>query len=279
MPLCIALCCAYLFIIRPALPGFVPSIGGLRSYVQERTRHEDRITALDWLSFLVAAVAGFGTHLFMDAWTHRSGWFVQHIEALRQPMMGDYLFQWLQYLTSLIGAGLIGVWLAYDWFRWYSGTKPFVSQRESQNVKGQGIDYSFFARWAGAGIVGLLVLLIKLDSIWSPFMLYVWTVAPFSAAAVGIYAASIVVLTNKARQWGYGLSTMVMFLATLWALKLGIISFAAIRLDLHLTPLERWIGTIWIFCAAIIMISVRTNRIVKEFVRIGLKTVNNRTLS
>ncbi|WP_164779587.1 DUF4184 family protein [Paenibacillus kobensis] len=278
LPLCTALCCAYLFIVRPALAGFVPSIGGLRDYVYDSIRDLGSITVLDWLLFLLAAFAGFGTHLFMDAWTHSSGWFVQRIAALREPMMGDYVYQWLQYLTSLVGALGCAAWLAFDWFRWYRGYNH-AQRRESRAKQAHGINYAFIVHWTAACMVGVLVLLVKLDSVWSPFLLYVWTVAPFSAAAVGIYAASILALTNQARQWSHGLSIIVLLLATMWALKLGIVSFAAIRLNLYLSPIERWVGTIWIFSAAIMLLSVHINRLVKEFVRIGLKTVNNRTLS
>jgi len=273
LPLGIALCCAYLFVIRPALPGFMPSIGRLREYVQAHARYRKPLAPLDWLFFVLAAHAGYATHIFVDAWTHRSGWFVRHIAPLRQPVMGDYWFQWLQYLTSLIGAALIGAWLLVNWLRWRGGDEAHRQPRS-----GSGLDYGYIGLWLGATAVGLLVLLVKLNGDWLSPRLAVWTVAPFSAAAVGIYAVSILVMTGRVRQWGFGLSVVVLLLAVLWAFKLGILPFAAAKLGMKLLPVERWIGTIWTFSAAILFISIHTNRIVKEFVRIGLKTVNNRTL-
>ncbi|GFN31804.1 hypothetical protein PCURB6_20640 [Paenibacillus curdlanolyticus] len=149
--------------------------------------------------------------------------------------MGDYIFQWLQYLTSVIGAGLIGAWLYRDWIRW---RKEYWSRVDTYRTRKLDLQYGWIAHWAGVGIIGITVLIVKLSSMWSPYLLHVWAVAPFSAAAAGVASISIMVLTHKAQQLSLGLILVTLMLTLMWALKLDFLSLAAARFGLVLTPIE-----------------------------------------
>ena len=54
--------------------------------------------------FIPSALFGMATHLFLDAFTHPTGWFVQHFPVLQQTVLFLPIFKWLQY-----GGGVIGV--------------------------------------------------------------------------------------------------------------------------------------------------------------------------
>ncbi|WP_255593050.1 DUF4184 family protein [Eikenella sp. Marseille-P7795] len=49
------------------------------------------------VAFVLSALFGMATHLLLDAFTHPTGWFVQHFTLLRQPVLALPLFKWLQY--------------------------------------------------------------------------------------------------------------------------------------------------------------------------------------
>ena len=45
------------------------------------------------------------THLFLDAFTHPTGWFVQHFAPLQQPLLALPTYKWLQYGGGVFGLG------------------------------------------------------------------------------------------------------------------------------------------------------------------------------
>jgi hypothetical protein len=73
-----------------------------------------RHSAREWLLAPPAILIGIWTHLLWDSFTHGSGWAVQHIAFLSEPVtIGSYTGQvshLLQYLSSVIGLLIVAVW-------------------------------------------------------------------------------------------------------------------------------------------------------------------------
>ncbi|GIP29332.1 hypothetical protein J23TS9_44620 [Paenibacillus sp. J23TS9] len=56
-----------------------------------------------WVVFLVSVVIGFYSHVFIDAFTHKSGYFVLRFPALQSMYFGLPAFKLLQYSLSVCG--------------------------------------------------------------------------------------------------------------------------------------------------------------------------------
>ena len=67
--------------------------------------HKRRQTAAVLLSFVFSALFGMITHLFLDAFTHPTSWFVQHFAPLQQPLLALPAYKWLQYGGGVFGLG------------------------------------------------------------------------------------------------------------------------------------------------------------------------------
>jgi hypothetical protein len=69
-----------------------------------------------FLAICTSTVAGSATHIAWDSFTHEDGFFVQHIQWLRQSIHwhGLAVFDLLQYGSGLAGLVLLGFW----WHRW-----------------------------------------------------------------------------------------------------------------------------------------------------------------
>ena len=68
-------------------------------------------------TIVLSLLIGTATHLIWDSFTH-PGPVVDQVALLRHPLLGHSVFGLLQYLCSVLGMGLLAVWLA----RWYRET-------------------------------------------------------------------------------------------------------------------------------------------------------------
>ncbi len=79
LPLCIAIAIAYHRVLKPALPAFMPSAGGMERFVREYAERPSpaysSFTYAGWAMFVLSAFIGYLTHIFVDNWTHRYGFF------------------------------------------------------------------------------------------------------------------------------------------------------------------------------------------------------------
>ena len=84
-------------------------MGGLGKRLPESTitdaPHKRRQTAAVLLAFVFSALFGMITHLFLDAFTHPTGWFVQHFTPLQQTVFALPAYKWLQYGGGVFGLG------------------------------------------------------------------------------------------------------------------------------------------------------------------------------
>lgn len=104
-----------------------------------------------WAMIVGSALLGIWIHIFWDAWTHDTGWFVEHIAALRRPVfhIGKnivYLPLFLQFLCTVLG--FIVVVVAYLlWLR---------HQRRAVTTSGErdGWRYLF---WLGVAVAAVIL--------------------------------------------------------------------------------------------------------------------------
>ena len=101
LPLCFAVYWLYLALWRDTLSDFLPNCLNAAPYRPSENVDFNKLKAA---AFIPSALFGMATHLFLDAFTHPTGWFVQHFPVLQQTVLFLPIFKWLQY-----GGGVIGV--------------------------------------------------------------------------------------------------------------------------------------------------------------------------
>ena len=109
LPLCFALYALYLALWHRTLRDFLPDCLNAAYRLPESTiaaaTHKRRQTAVVLFTFVFSALFGMITHLFLDAFTHPTGWFVQHFAPLQQPVFALLAYKWLQYGGGVFGLG------------------------------------------------------------------------------------------------------------------------------------------------------------------------------
>ena len=92
LPLCFAVYWLYLALWRDTLSDFLPNCLNAAPYRPSENVDFHKIKAVA-LAFIPSALFGMGTHLFLDAFTHPTGWFVQHFPVLQQTVLFLPIFQ------------------------------------------------------------------------------------------------------------------------------------------------------------------------------------------
>lgn len=64
-----------------------------------------------WLMVVICVAAGIFTHIVWDSFTHRTGYFVQRIAALRGEIVSIPVYRLLQHASTLLGAFIILVFI------------------------------------------------------------------------------------------------------------------------------------------------------------------------
>jgi hypothetical protein len=99
------------------------------------------------LAVVVSLAIGALTHVAWDALTHANGWAVTRIDWLARqygPLAGH---RWAQYVSGILGAALIAVWVA----RWYRETPPRAAIRRIAPLSSG----TAVAVWLGLALVAL----------------------------------------------------------------------------------------------------------------------------
>ena len=109
LPLCCALYALYLALWHHTLRDFLPDCLNAAYRLPESTiataPQKRRQTAAVLFTFVFSALFGMITHLFLDAFTHPTGWFVQHFAPLQQTVFTLPAYKWLQYGGGVFGLG------------------------------------------------------------------------------------------------------------------------------------------------------------------------------
>ncbi len=101
LPLALLVLAVWHGVVRDALVDLAPAT--------VRSRHAARVrpTRREWVLSAPAAVLGAATHVLWDAFTHQNRWGVRAVEMLQEthgPLPG---FKWAQYLSGVLGMGVV----------------------------------------------------------------------------------------------------------------------------------------------------------------------------
>lgn len=109
LPLCFAIYALYLALWHPTLRNFLPNCPNAAYRLPENTiaaaPQKRRQMAAVLFAFMGSALFGMATHLFLDTFTHSTGWFVQHFAPLQQLVLALPAYKWLQYGGGVLGLG------------------------------------------------------------------------------------------------------------------------------------------------------------------------------
>ncbi|MFD1954469.1 DUF4184 family protein [Paenibacillus thailandensis] len=133
IPLCTALAYAFHRIVMSALPYLLPSAGGLNRFAADCRSDWSLKSLRSFISFYVSLFIGFLSHLFVDGWTHRTGFYVNMFPSLRKPVVAGFPGYWLlQQSLSVIGLLLPLLYLFVLWRSWSKGENASASRRQVQ---------------------------------------------------------------------------------------------------------------------------------------------------
>lgn len=109
VPLSVLFALLFHRIIRLPLAVHLPSIFGLDSRAYELLRPWTMNSILHWVVFVISVTIGFYSHLFVDHFTHQSGFFVERFPLLRHSFAGIPLFKIAQH-SLLFGENKVLDW-------------------------------------------------------------------------------------------------------------------------------------------------------------------------
>ncbi|WP_028610949.1 DUF4184 family protein [Paenibacillus harenae] len=236
MPICIALAFAFHRIVMPLLLDILPSNGGINRFVTEAAHPWRLSSPAAWLLFCLSLFIGFLSHLFMDNWTHGSGWFVHRLPFLQSIIAGDEVYHILQLSLSVIGAAVPVFMIAYKWYGW-KRTNP----AHARNDRGGSSAKSY---WLALIVLSFIMLIGKLVSSGAYFSLSVWIVAPITAALFSLFVTGLWRAAKQTKQNEKGLSFI---LALFGAIALYMIASSYTGFLIWL-----WIVYIWILAILIL---------------------------
>jgi len=190
IPLSLLFAWVFHHVIKVPLADYLPGSFGLSGKAKGLIRrHPWRMARWrDWLVFLVSVVIGFGTHVFLDAFTHLHGYFVVRWPLLNEMLLGYPVYKLLQHGLSLTGLAVFGM-MALVW----------LIRPASEAVRNQG-SVSAQAKWLYWATVALTVIAtVACKLLFSSSGNYIGmlVVSPISGFWLGLAAASV-----AARRWG-----------------------------------------------------------------------------
>lgn len=183
IPLSVILLILVHLIIKPFF-SHLPSLAQLDVKAFQRIRLIDLRNYKSWIVFLLSVIVGFYSHLFVDAFTHESGYFVQRYSTLQNQYGSLPIYKLLQYLSSLIGMMIELMLLAWMIYR-----TP-VASRLVQLKKVHWMSKIRF--WSIVFIIAIAVVAAKLAWTTSTNMIGILVVAPISGVLAGIAVASLI---------------------------------------------------------------------------------------
>ncbi|SFD66218.1 protein of unknown function [Paenibacillus catalpae] len=182
IPLCILLGILFHYVVKRSLALHLPSIFDLDKRAYRLLSRWDMRSIGAWLIYLLSVVIGFYTHIFVDGFTHESGYFVQHLDVLNRIIVLDLpLFKLLQYSFSLLGLSVMSLTIIFHLYKSKPSTKG-VSRIPSHQ---KWLYWFVVVLWA----VFLTVLKLYVSGLPTISIL---AVAPVSGLCVGLVAASMI---------------------------------------------------------------------------------------
>ncbi|BBH20785.1 hypothetical protein Back11_21300 [Paenibacillus baekrokdamisoli] len=207
LPLCIALAIAFHLVVKPVLPKFMPSAGGLEQYVTSMTSTRWEIRSVRaWIVLLVSLFIGFLTHLFMDSWTHRYGGFVEVFPILKEEIAGNGSYHWLQYGFSVIGLIVPAFMLVRHYLKWQA-----VNSSEISAVGLRTASYTKTMLWMGLIVNGSVLLILKLSFAYHRLWWGSYIVAPMTSLLFGLFTVSMLYKAIQHRRKLAGIGSLFLY--------------------------------------------------------------------
>ncbi|QAY65677.1 DUF4184 family protein [Paenibacillus protaetiae] len=241
LPLCTAFAYAFHRIIMPSLPVLLPPALGMNRFAALHQRAWSLRGISPFILFYISLYIGFLSHLFVDNWTHRLGYFVEKFPELSKLQLGQPIYFWLQQGLSVIGLGLPALYLAYRWLSWYSKDKG-AAVPDNIQVKNSLI-------YSGAALITAgFLFAAKLAAAANPWLLNLWFVAPFSSVLFGLFAACLLISARRSNQTAAALCGLAGFAVIYLLFKKG-------GIGEHLSVQHAWYVYIWLFSLLVFTLS------------------------
>lgn len=215
LPLCIAFAFVFHYLIKPVLPKFLPSFGRMDQFVSSLCVEWKLDSVRAWIVFLGSLLVGYWTHMFVDAWTHAGGIFVETFDFLRVHHGDSPLYAKLQIDFSLVGLFIPGLMLLYRYFRFMGLSRNTVKEKiAAPSTK--------ISLWLVLLSTTVIVYKLKMMVIHHrhDFVSTV-VVAPLSSLLFGFYVASLFYWAVKKQRVWYALGSLALIVATIIALRFG----------------------------------------------------------
>ncbi|MFD0619554.1 DUF4184 family protein [Paenibacillus sp. GCM10027629] len=182
LPLCTLLAVIFHYIVKEALAIHLPSLWHLdhRAFNLRGTWHLRGIQS--WLIFLISVMIGFLTHVFIDAFTHVSGYFVVRYPVLREVVFFNIpLYKILQHSFSMLGLIVIGCVIVRSLYKSHPHAKEMPCATKNQKLQ----------YWFTVVVIAIAIACAKVLFTSSQNWLGIFVVAPISGFCVGLIVASI----------------------------------------------------------------------------------------
>ncbi|MFF2089102.1 DUF4184 family protein [Paenibacillus sp. NPDC058174] len=252
LPLCIAIAIAYHRVLKPALPAFMPSAGGMerfaREYAERPSPAYSSFTYAGWAMFVLSAFIGYLTHIFVDNWTHRYGYFVLRVPSLLERVGPYGVYYLLQLGLSLLGVAVPALWLIVKWIRWFMRDKKQEEADHTHSAKRDKL-YAPFVLY-GAGI-GAALFIFKLALAPDPWFLNMWVVAPFTSMFFAWFCIALLQLARKNGRTALTAAGLILLLAIIG----GSVWFRLI----NGAGAAEWIVFHWLLSLSLILCSAAAN--------------------
>ncbi|WP_053375806.1 DUF4184 family protein [Paenibacillus sp. FJAT-27812] len=211
LPICVALAFAFHRIIKPALPAMLPNARGVNQFAAYLNRPWKMATTAERLFFLLSLFIGFYSHVFLDHFTHSSGYFVLRLPVLQSMIFGDHVYHILQLSLSVLGAFVPCLYFMYSYLNWY---KKRDRNKKHNNSRG------FYLQWGLAISITFVLFLGKLLFSGNFFSISIWVVAPITSAFVGLYVTAMLQMAVQSRQKRLGILYALLLLVIIVGYKL-----------------------------------------------------------
>ncbi|NBI27726.1 DUF4184 family protein [Chengkuizengella marina] len=141
-----------------------------------------------WIVFLTSVVIGFFSHIFIDAFTHTSGYFVLKFSFLSNTINAIPVYKLLQHTLSLSGLVFLTL-LCFQVLHKQNNVNRKTIISQNQKLK----------YWSIVLFIALIVTMLKLVFTSSNNIIGILVVSPISGMLLGIFAASLFYKINKRR--------------------------------------------------------------------------------
>lgn len=187
IPLSVLFAILFHFIVKRELVRHLPAFWQLDRRAAALITPWQLRTWRQWIVFVGSVVIGFATHIFVDAWTHEGGSFVQQWAWLQQPiLLGSPAYKLLQY-----GLSLLGLIAEFGLIVWLLAAAPANGSAVLHESRADAVNRTRkMLYWAGVALCGLLTTAFKLWLSPSYNTIGIIVVAPISGSLLGLLLVS-----------------------------------------------------------------------------------------